>query len=117
MDAPSTDRANLIYSDLPPILVAAASDATYARAARAIAAAGLRASDRIALNEARDRVDRQAVASAIWVELDSADGDAVDELLDRLIADVAQGCYGAVISASSGAIDAIAARIVEPDVE
>src|SRR5687767_2760989 len=117
MDAPSTDAPHPAYSSPPPVLVAAATEAMYVRAARTIEAAGLRASVRIDLDQACERIDRQAVASALWLELGSARGRKVEDLLDRLNCDVAGGRYAAVISAPAEAIDAITARVSEPTVE
>lgn len=117
MDAFSSDISNLTYSDLPPILIAASSDAAMSRAERGIAAAGFRIAARLAISDARKRIEQQARASALWVEIDRDCGGPMDELLDLIVHDVRNGRYAAVVSASPDVLDALAARIDEPGVE
>src|SRR5436305_7670710 len=117
MDAISTDRDDLSNFDLPPILVAASSDAARTRAVRTIDATGVRIAGEVAVAEARDRLERQVSLSAVWLELDEDCGRPLDELLTHLNHDVAEGRYAAIISASSALIDPIMARLEDSTIE
>ena len=105
MDALSTDLSTSDYSARPPVLVTTDSEDAYATASRVIAASGLRVSERIGLPQALARIDRQAAASALWIELDSSRNAQVDALLDRVNRDAASGRYAAVVSAPGDIID------------
>ena len=117
MNAIRTEPHDLSYSDKPPILIGASSDAAMARAARTIEAAGCRIGDRMTLGSARERMERQIAARAVWLELDSDGGAEMDEVLDFIDSRSADGCFGAVVSGAADLIDAIAARITDGSVE
>src|SRR5215212_983143 len=85
--------------DRPPILIAGDSEAALDRAAQTIAASGFRIADRVRLEGAPERIERQAAASAVWVELDGDGGVLMDRLLDLVNRDVADGRYRAVVVA------------------
>lgn len=68
------------YAGPPPILIAASSGDARQRAEMAAEAAGYRTAA-VAIEDAVDRLDIQAAASAIWVELDSDGGTTLDRLL------------------------------------
>ena len=116
MDAISTD-ADLHYADCPPILVAASSDQAMARAERSAAAAGLRIGARLPIEMAGERIEQQIATTALWIELDSDRGRAMDELLAQISRDVGDGRYAAVVSATSNLIDPIAASLDSGGVE
>jgi DNA-binding MarR family transcriptional regulator len=117
MDAIHSDRADLNYSDRPPIIVAASSDAAMLRALSAVEASGLRVADRVALSCAKERIERQVSATAIWVELDEDCGGPMDELLGLLSRDVAGGRYAAIVSTSGALIDPVTAGLGNEAVE
>lgn len=117
MDASLTDSADLSYFDLPPVLLAASSDAAMARAEYMIGAAGLRIGAKMPIELAAARIDQQAAASGLWVELDSDRGGPMDDLLTNVCRDVARGRYSAVISTTAALIDPVAARIDDESVE
>jgi len=102
------------YAGPPPVLVAADSDAARRRATGTIEAAGLRIADQVPVGEAIARIDRQISASAIWLELDSDGGSAMDNLLDRLNGDARAGRYPAVVAAPMALVDALSARLTDP---
>lgn len=116
MDAYSTD-ANLLYSDSAPILLIATSDAAMRRADRAAQSAGMRVGARLPLDAASERLQLQGAASALWVELDSDPGAAMDHLLAQISRDVAGGRYSAVVSTTSGLLDVVTASLDANDVE
>ena len=103
--------------DRPPILIAGDGDAALHRAARTINACGLRIADSVGLAEAPGRIERQAAASALWVELESDRGETMDRLLDCVNRDAANGRYPAIVAAPAGLVDAIAARLTDANVE
>ncbi|HYI43410.1 MAG TPA: hypothetical protein VD768_07295, partial [Sphingomicrobium sp.] len=72
------------YASAAPVLIAGASNAALARAERTVEASGLRVADKILIENAPDRIERQARASALWVELDNDCGDSVEALLSRV---------------------------------
>jgi DNA-binding MarR family transcriptional regulator len=118
MDAISTDAAaDLNYSDLPPMLVAASSDRAMARAERSVIAAGFRVGARMPIESAAQRIEQQVIASGLWVELDRDCGESMDELLTKISDDVASGRYAAVVSATSDLLDPLAAFLDSGDVE
>jgi hypothetical protein len=117
MDAISYDRNDLGNFDRPPILIAASSEAARVRAARTIRATGVRIAGEVSIGEARERIERQISASAVWLELDRDGGEPLDDLLALVNRDVARGRYAAVVSAPSELIDPIVARLLDSDVE
>ena len=98
------------YAGLPPILLAASSNAASARAAASIEAAGFRVAS-VPLEEAIDRIAIQASASAIWVEVDQDQGAILDRLLDRVDAEAGSGRFPAIVAAPLIMIDSVAARL------
>jgi len=117
MDAIHYDRADLSYSDKPPILVGASSDPALALAVRTVEAFGWRIGATMPLEDARERIARQVSASAVWIELDRDCGGPMDELLDSVRRDVADGRYAAVVSTTGALLDPVAARVDDPGVE
>jgi len=117
MDACVTDASNLTYSDRPPVLIAASGDAAMARAESVVLAAGLRIGAKLRLEAARERIQQQPLATAIWVELDEDGGQPMDELVRQVGGDVAEGRYAAVISTTRALLDPVAARLEDSAVE
>ncbi|MEA3067626.1 MAG: hypothetical protein QOK41_1033 [Sphingomonadales bacterium] len=117
MDAILTDAYELSYSDRPPVLLAASSDAAMIRAERTIQASGLRVGAKMPVELARERIEQQVAATALWVELDSDCGGPMDELLTHVSRDVAGGRYAAVVSTTAALLDPLAARLEESAVE
>jgi len=117
MDALSSDTADIDYSDLPPVLLAASSGEAMSRAEKTVSAMGLRIAARLPVEEALSRIEMQPSAAAIWVELDRDCGEPLDGLLRRLKADVSSGSYGGIVSTTLVLIDPVSARIVDSEVE
>lgn len=117
MDAFATEAENLTYSDLPPVLLAASSVAGFARARPAIDAAGMRVASTMLVTEAEARMDRQASASALWLELDQDEGEPLDALLVRVNREVGEGCYPAIIATSAELVDPVLARLDRTEIE
>jgi predicted transcriptional regulator len=111
MDAYSTESDDLSNFDKAPILIAASSEAARARAMRTIQATGARIAGDVTVADARERIERQVSASAVWLELDEDCGGPMDELLTYVNRDVANGRYAVVVSASSALLDPVIARI------
>jgi hypothetical protein len=99
------------------VLIAGDSEAARERAGRTVSASGFRIADRVGLDGAVDRIDRQVSASALWVELDEDGGEAMDALLDRLNADAARGRYSAVVAAGADLVDPVMARLTDHSVQ
>ena len=75
-----------------------------ARAVQTVEASGARIADRVAIDEAHDRIARQASASAVWVELDRDCGASMDQLLAEISKGAADGRYAAVVSSTAALI-------------
>lgn len=103
------------YAGPPPILIAASSNEARARATVNAESAGFRAAA-VAIEDAVERLNVQAAASAIWVEVDHDPGALLDRLLERVEAEASRGGIPAIISAPSAMIDQIVARIHDPAV-
>ncbi|MEA3081745.1 MAG: hypothetical protein QOD54_1413 [Sphingomonadales bacterium] len=117
MDAISTDAADLHYSNLPPMLLAASSERAMMSAERSVIAAGFRVGARMPIELAAQRIGQQASATGLWVELDRDCGEAMGELLSKIRSDVSDGRYAAVISATSDLLDPLAALLDAGDIE
>lgn len=117
MNATQIERYDLSYSDQPPILIGASSEAALAKATRTVEAAGCRIGDVMTLASARERIQRQVAASAVWLELDRDGGAEMDDVLACIGTSVADGRFAAVVSATAGLIDPISARLDGRDVE
>ena len=101
----------------PPVLVFGDCEASIKRGVRTIEAAGHRLADALALEHAGERLERQGSASALWVELAKDSGAQLDSVLQTVTRAVAEGRCGAIVSTPLALIDAVAARVDEPDVE
>jgi len=111
----SQNRANSF--DLPPVLIAADSESSKARARATISMAGLRVADVVDIAHAGSRIELQASASALWIELDSYSNAALDAALDQVVADVSHGRYPAIIAAPATSIDRLAPYAFDLDIE
>jgi hypothetical protein len=116
-DGESLHNRDLSYSDQPPVIVAASSDAALGRALRTVEATGLRVGGSVDIGGARERVERQASAAALWIELDRDCGGPLDELIGQVSRDVAEGRYAAVVSATAELLDPLAASIDDDSIE
>ena len=110
-------EAALSYSDFPPVLIAGDSDGALLRASQTVASAGFRIADQVSLTAAPARIDLQASASAVWIELDGDGGGPMDYLLDHISRDVREGRYAAVVAANRDMVDPLAARIHDSAIE
>ena len=117
MEAIHTEHFDLSYADEPPILVSASSDSAMARAVRSIEAAGCRIGAMMPLEASCARIEQQGAATAVWLELDRDCGAQMDELLDCIARNVADGRFAAVVSATADLIDPVAALTDEANVQ
>jgi DNA-binding MarR family transcriptional regulator len=117
MDAYYSERDDLAYFHDSPVLVVGSSERALATAALTIEAAGLRIADSRSIETARERIELQAAATAVWVELDRDGGTIADELLAHIAGDVENGRYRAVVSATADLIDPVMSLLDSSDVE
>jgi predicted transcriptional regulator len=115
MDA-LTEQLDSSFTGGPPVLIGASSEAALRRARATVEAAGGRIGDAVPLSHARERIDRQIAASAIWIELDLDPGADLDCILECINRKVAERRVGAVISSRAELIDLVAAR-TDPEIE
>jgi len=104
------------FAGPPPVLIAASSLEAQARATLAADAAGFRTST-VTIEEAVSRLDKQILASALWVEVDRDVGGPLDRLLERVQAEAGRGSFPAIVSAPSEMIDPVVARIHDPEIQ
>jgi len=88
-----------------------------AKAVRTLEAVDCRIADRMALEHACERMERQIAASAVWLEVDRDCGPAMDALLDYVDGKVSDGRFAAVVSTTAELIDPIAARLHNRSIE
>jgi DNA-binding MarR family transcriptional regulator len=100
----------------PPVLIVASSE-TAARRVANIADGAKLPYFSIGVDDVLARLDQQASAAALWLELDNDPGPALDPILDRIESEVGAGRFPAIIAAPSSLIDPIAARISHNDIE
>ena len=117
MTSSHTNQIDLSYSGTAPILIASTSELASARATSAAHASGRRVGAVMELKGARERIERQAAASTIWIEIDRDCGEAMDDLLSCIAGDAAAGRYGAVVSTTRDVLDPVAATLDEAPVE
>jgi DNA-binding MarR family transcriptional regulator len=104
------------FAGPPPVLIAASSPEAQARATLTADAAGFRTSA-VTIEESVSRLDRQVLASALWVEVDRDVGGPLDRLLERVQAEAGRGSFPAIVSAPAALIDPVVARIHDPEVQ
>jgi hypothetical protein len=66
---------------------------------------------------ARERIERQVAARAVWLEVDCDCGGPLDDLIGQVSRDVAAGRYVAVVSTTAELLDPLAANIDDDAVE
>ena len=117
MNATRLEDFSSSYSGKPPILIGATTEVAMTRAMRTMEAAACRIGDTMTLGQARERLEQQIAASAVWLEIDSDCGPTMDELLDYLDAKVAEGRFAAVVSTTAELLDPVAARVHDRAIE
>lgn len=103
--------------DTAPVLVAGSSQAALERGSRTIEASGLRIADKVLVEQAAGRFERQIGPATIWLELEKDPGTSLDRLLDHIVDRVGDQGSAAIISASADMIDPLLARIDRSEIE
>lgn len=116
MDAYSSEPTDLRSFDSAPVLVVASSSSALERAEATVLSSGLRIGAKVPLEEALARLEMQASAAAVWLELDRDGGPEMDRLVGQISREASRGLYAAVISVTSQLVDPVSARI-DDDVE
>ena len=102
------------YTNTKPALLFGSSPRRRARAESALAAAGVRLVDSVALDEAVDRLDGQLSLGLAWLELGEEDATpALDVLLSRLDRLAADRGTIVIASAPLELVDLVAARLTD----
>lgn len=99
------------YDERPSALIFADSDAGRAAAAQAVDAIGGRVVAQLGLEEAVDRLNRQAAIDAVIVDLTSDHGALSDRLLDLLSYIAARDNRPVVVAAPFSILDCVMARL------
>jgi DNA-binding MarR family transcriptional regulator len=115
MNAYTTEPLGDALSLAAPILIVADSEAARRRAERTVAASGYRVGASLTLQDAPERLEMQAKAAAVWVELDGDGGSDMDQLLARISSEASEGRYGAAVAVPRDIIDPVDS-VVGPDV-
>jgi DNA-binding MarR family transcriptional regulator len=102
--------ASIEFSDRPPVLVLADSEAGVARARRIVELAGCRVSASVPLEGASERLDRQVSLAVPVVHVERDHGPELDTLLSRLQALAEQEGRASVVLTPDALIDVVSAR-------
>src|SRR3546814_19453020 len=94
---------------MPAVLVLGDGEADAERGRRGAEQSGCGVSDTVGIEEAVDRLDRQAAVSTVVVELDRDHGAVLDRLLDRLEAAARADRHGSVVAVPPELFDLVAA--------
>ena len=108
--------SGLDFYSKPPVLIAATSERAARRAAETAEAAGYPVFS-IPIGSVLQRLEVQGSASAFWLEVEEDGGPLLDQVLDRIDAEVGTGRFPAVVALSGPLIDPIATRIRHSDIE
>ena len=111
------DRHSIAYDDAAPLILAASSPAAGRRARRTLDHMGTRIGAELPIEQACERLELQAAASAVWVELDEDSGGALDDLLHQIARDVGDGRYAAVVSTSRDIVDQVVCGLGDSAIE
>ena len=117
MSVAQSDPLHLSYIDSAPLILAASSPAAGRRARRTLDHAGTRIGVELPIEGASERLELQASASAVWVEVDEDAGGALDDLLRRIARDVSDGRYAAVVSTSRDVIDQVVSGLGDSPID
>lgn len=98
------------FTNRPAVLVLADTAAAGERARRAVDIAGCRVSDVAPIEDAVERLGRQAGLDAAFIELDEDHGPLLDALLEELARVAEAGGHASIVSAPRALVDPIARR-------
>lgn len=91
--------------DGPPALLVGDAGIGVGEAELLLDDAGFRVAPRVPLAAAMERLNLQARAGLVWVELSGSDEEAIVPLLERVSADAVEQRYAAVVSAPGSLLD------------
>lgn len=117
MDAIQTGQANVTYSDKPPVIIGASSEAAIGRAQRTIGASSCRLGATLPIDRVAERMTVQVSAAIVWLEIDRDGGREMDELLTRVSIDASAGRYAAIVSGTREIVDPLIAGLDDSSVE
>ena len=117
MNVAYSDRGPVDYDEPAPLILAASSPDAGRRARRVLDQWGARIAAEIPIDQALERLDQQAAASAVWVEVDEDAGGALDDLLHRIARDVGNGRYAAVVSTSRDILDQVVSGLGDSTID
>lgn len=116
MNVRMKELEEVVYRDVPSVLVLADSEAGLRRSCQAVEDTGYRVSDRIVLAGAVERLKRQASAEVVFVDISEDHGEMLDLLLDTLDRAAHETGQRSVINAPVSLIDRISSRIGQRDI-
>jgi hypothetical protein len=109
------NRENIF--DPPPVLIIADGEAAKIRARRTIVMAGIRVADAVDIADAPERIERQAAASALWIEIEADGGLAMERLLESAAARSADGRYAAIVAAPASLVDRLGPYVFDAGID
>ena len=101
------------YGGAPPVLVLASSERAADAACRIVEEAGFRAAP-LAIDGVGERIARQALASGLWIEIDTLD-DAIAKVLEAVVA--TESRFPVVVATRSDLLDPVAAILGDSNVD
>jgi len=111
MDSVSTSASGQDYQSLPPILLIAQSSAAAERARHTVSVSKMRVAELASFENAPERIGQQARASALWIEVESDCGAALDRLLAAASYEASDRGSPAVVAAPLELLDPVAAQV------
>lgn len=111
----SQNRANNFNG--PPVLITGDTSEARARARATVTSAGLRVAEAVEIKEASRRLDRQAAASALWIELDGDLDPAVTAVLHQISANASDQRYPAVVAVPAAQLDGLGSYAFDPNID
>jgi len=94
-----------------PVLIAASSEGASVRARRTVEAAGFRIGATLHLGVAGERIERQAAASAIWIELDGDQSAEMESALNSICELAARRRFPTIVSSTANLLDSVFASV------
>lgn len=117
MDCVSTRFDDLPYADQPPVILVADSQRALQNARRTVDSAGYRSAVAESVAVAPERIENQAAASAIWMEIDQDPGPQFETLAALIRRDVGKGRYAAVVATTASLIDPVFSALGDIDAQ
>ena len=111
MDAISVSASDLDYTSVAPILLIGQTPAAVKRARQTASISNMRVAEVASLEDGSDRILQQARASALWIEVETDSGKALDRILAAASHEAQDDRCPAVVAAPRSLLDTVASQV------